>query len=280
MLDHDRQAAVRVTALYVYPVKSCAGTPLSVAEIGPRGIVHDREFMVVDAAGRFLTQREVPRLALIRPTFVGGTLDLAAPGMPVLEMVASDGGPRRRVVVWRDEVVAVDQGDEVAAWLTSSLGTRVRLVRLPTDSLRRVDPRFARGPADQVGFADGYPLLLISEESLSDLNARLPQAVPMNRFRPNIVVRGWGAPYGEDAWAAVRIGESAFDVVKACARCVITTTDQVTAQRGAEPLGTLSTYRRVPRGVLFGQNLIHATCGRLALGDVLTVLRLATALAM
>jgi uncharacterized protein YcbX len=263
---------VRVTGLNVYPVKSCAGTALEVAEFGPRGIVHDREWMIVDAHDRFLTQREQPRLALVRPTLVDGTLALRAPGMPCLELPSTDGGPRREVVVWRDTVVAVDHGQAAADWFERYLGLPARLVRQPADSVRPVDPQFAPRPTDQVGFADGFPVLLISEESLDDLNTRLARPLPMNRFRPNIVVCGWGAPYDEDTWAAVRIGAVPFDVVKACARCVTTTTDQATAERGPEPLATLARYRRVPRGVLFGQNLVHATEGQVRLGDPLQVL--------
>jgi len=261
-----------VTGLYVYPVKSCAGTALAQAELGPRGIVHDREWMITDANGRFLTQREQPRLALVRPTLIDGTLTLTAPGMPCFELPVTDDGPRREVVVWRDTVVAVDQGQAAADWLAGYLGLPARLVRQPADSVRPIDPAFAPRPTDQVGFADGFPVLLISEESLDDLNARLERPLPMNRFRPNVVVRGWGAPYGEDTWASVCIGAIPFEVVKACARCVTTTTDQATAERGPEPLATLARYRRVPRGVLFGQNLVHAAAGQVRVGDPLQVL--------
>jgi uncharacterized protein YcbX len=267
------QRDVRVTALNVYPVKSCAGTPLEVAEIGRRGIRHDREFMVVALDDRFLTQRECPRLALVQPSLRDERLTLSAPGMPPLSVHPTDDGPRRSVGIWRDTVAAVDQGDQAAEWLSTYLGAPTRLVRMPADSVRLVDPHFARTPTDQVGFADGYPLLLISEESLEDLNSRLAQPLPMNRFRPNVVVRGSGAPYAEDGWAELRIRDVRFDVVKACARCAITTTDQATAERGHEPLATLARYRQVPRGVLFGQNLIHAAEGVIAVGDALMVLR-------
>jgi uncharacterized protein len=263
---------VEVAALYVYPVKSCAGTPLAEAEVGSRGIVHDREYMVVDPDGRFLTQRELPRMALIRPTLRPDGLSLAAPGMPPICVPAGTDRGRRRVTVWRDQVDALDQGGPVAAWLTHFLETPCRLVRQPADAVRPVDPAFAPRPTDQVSFTDGFPFLLTSEESLADLNRRLPTPLLMDRFRPSIVVRGCAAPYAEDTWAEVRIGELGFSVVKACARCAITTTDQATAERGVEPLATLATYRRVPRGVLFGQNLVHAGPGRLARGDRVVVL--------
>jgi len=260
-----------VTGLYVYPVKSCAGTPLHVAEISPRGILHDREFMVTDPDGRFMTQRELPHLAQVRPTLARDGLAFAAPGMPTGKISPTDAGPRHEVVVWRDSVVAVDQGSLIADWLSTFLETQVRLVRMPAESVRRVDPRFAPRPSDQVGFADGYPLLLIAEESLDDLNSRLNCPLPMNRFRPNVVVRGTARPYAEDEWAELCIGEVRFNGVKTCARCAITTTDQVTAERGVEPLATLAGYRRIDRGVLFGQNLVHAAPGRIAVGDQVTV---------
>jgi uncharacterized protein YcbX len=261
-----------VSALYRYPIKSCAGTALDTADIGVRGIVHDREFMVVEAAsGLFVTQRELPRMALIRPDVANGTLHLGAPAMPPLAMRVVADGPPRDVVVWRDRCPAVDQGDDVATWLSDFLERRCRLVRMADAHTRRVDPAYAVREADQVGFADGYPFLLISEESLADLNGRLAAPLMMNRFRPNIVVRG-GTPYAEDRWRRIRIGAVELHLVKACARCAITTTDQETAAVGREPLATLATYRRVERGVLFGQNAIHTTQGAIRVGDTVEVL--------
>ena len=256
-----------VTGLFVYPVKSCAGTALRVAEVGARGIRHDREFMLVDAEGHFLTQRQLPRMALIRPARTADTLALSAPGMPRLDLTPCRGGERVHVTVWSDRVAAIDQGPVVADWLSTFLQTPCRLVRQADDAVRLVDREYATQPADEVSFADGYPLLLLSEESVCDLNARLDTRLPMNRFRPNVVVGGAGDPYVEDTWGRISIGEVTFSLVKACARCAITTTDQLTAMRGPEPLATLATYRRVARGVLFGQNLIHHTGGTLRVGD-------------
>jgi uncharacterized protein YcbX len=261
-----------VTGLYVYPVKSCAGTALTVAQLGPRGIVHDREFMIVDPNGAFLTQREVPRLALIRPARASEGLELCAPGMPPLALRPVADGQNIMVRIWRDHLLAVDQGRVVADWLSTFLHTPCRLVRQADDVVRRVDPTFATHPDDQVGFADGYPLLLLSEESLADLNARLAEPLPMDRFRPNVVIRGAAEPYAEDGWSRVALGAVECSLVKACARCVTTTTDQTTAERGAEPLATLARYRHVPRGVLFGQNLIHHAQHALRIGDTVRVL--------
>lgn len=256
-----------VSGLFVYPVKSCAGTAVQVAELGRRGILHDREFMVVNPDGHFLSQRELPRLALVRPTRTTDALALTAPGMPRLVLSPYVDGDRRQVSVWHDQVGAIDQGPAVADWLSTYLTAPCRLVRQADDAFRPVSAEFATHSGDEVSFADGYPLLLISEESLADLNMRLDSPLPMDRFRPNVVVRGAGTPYAEDTWRQVSISGVSFSLVKACARCAITTTDQHTAQRGSEPLATLATYRRVARGVLFGQNLIHHGRGSLRVGD-------------
>lgn len=261
---------MQVTALNVYPVKSCAGTPLDIAELDKRGIRHDREFMLVDERHRFVTQREQPRLALVKPVRGETTLSLSAPGMPRFDVEPQD-SDRYPVTIWRDCVTAADQGDLVAEWFSTYLNTSLRLVRLPDDVLRPVDKQYATRPEDQLNLADGYPILLISEESLADLNRRLAEPVPMNRFRPNIVIHGTEVPYAEDEWSEIQIGEVAFHVVKSCARCVTTTTNQSTAERGPEPLRTLASYRQVPRGVLFGQNLIHAAPGRIRVGDSVVI---------
>jgi uncharacterized protein YcbX len=263
----SRASAARVSALSWYPVKSCRGSSLSEAVIGARGIVGDRSFMLVDADGRFLSQREHARMALIEPRLTEETLSLTAPGSEAISIPVLTQGARREVTVWRDRCEAVDQGDAAAEWASSFLGVSCRLVRIADDAVRAVDRDFAVSDGDQVGFADGYPFLLTTEESLADLNGRMAAALPMNRFRPNIVLAGL-EPFAEDDWQRVRIGEIVFAVVKPCARCAITTTNQATAERGKEPLRTLATYRQVPgKGVMFGQNLIHLSTGVIHVGD-------------
>lgn len=228
--------------------------------------------MLVDPSDRFITQREQPRMALIVPEIqADGTLTVNAPGMPEITMVASEAGKRCEVVIWRDTCTAVDQGDAPSAWFSAFLGAPCRLVSMPQDYTRRVNPHYAISPYDQVGFADGYPFLLISEASLADLNTRLQQPLPMNRFRPNIVVQNTG-PYAEDKWRIIRVGHVILRIVKPCARCPIPTTDQATATRGKEPLKTLATYRHAARGVMFGQNLIHENEGIIRVGDAVEVL--------
>ncbi|HEX6051296.1 MAG TPA: MOSC N-terminal beta barrel domain-containing protein [Gemmatimonadaceae bacterium] len=262
---------VEVAALYVYPIKSCAGMSVSSVELDRRGVIGDRRFMVVDDAGRFLTQRELPRLALIVPRIADGMVTLAAPGSRAITVPILEEGPRRSVVVWRDTCDALDQGDDASRWLSAHLGLPCRLVRLADGWKRLVDPTYATRPDDEVSFADAYPLLLIGEASLEDLNTRLGTPLPMNRFRPNVVVRG-SAPFAEDDWRDIVIGDVRATVVKPCARCVTTLVDQETGARGKEPLRTLATYRRRGDGeVYFGQNVIHAGRGAITVGDRVVV---------
>ncbi len=257
---------ITVIGLYRYPIKSCAGIALTEARLEPRGIRHDRELMIVDAAtDGFLTQREAPRMALIAPQIADGALRAHAPGMAELILRIAEDGPTREVGIWRDPCMAVDQGGEAAAWLSAFLDRPCRLVRMVPEFVRPVDPTYA-APGDQVGFADGFPCLLIAEESLADLNTRLSEPLPMNRFRPNIVIAG-GAPFGEDRVGRLRIGAVEFAAPKSCARCTITVVDQATGATGKEPLRTFATFRKVRRGVLFGQNLIHAGVGTIRVGD-------------
>ena len=259
-----------VRGLYFYPIKSCHGTSLEAAVVGPRGISADRQWMVVDAEGRFLTQRELPRMSLVSPQ-LGESLEISAPGMPPLSVSLDAAGDRTKVTVWADRVEAIDQGNEAAAWLSTFLDVRCRLVRIADDTVRRADQQFA-GANDQVGFADGYAFLLTSLASLDDLNRRLASPLPMNRFRPNIVIDGV-EPFEEDTWKRIRIDGIEFSIVKPCARCVTTTVDQRTAERSKEPLRTLATFRHVPgRGVMFGQNLVHHGTGTIRVGSAAEIL--------
>jgi uncharacterized protein YcbX len=261
---------ISLRGLYHYPIKSCRGAALDEAIVGPRGIVADRHWMVVDAGGNFLSQRELPRMALIEPRLGGGMLEVQAPGMEPLSLQTGSDGARRDVTVWDDRCVAVDEGDTAADWFTTFLGESARLVRMPDDEVRRVDPTYA-SPQDQVGFADGFSFLLTSRASLEELNRRLEIPLPMNRFRPNIVIDG-GEPFEEDRWRTISIDGISFTVAKPCARCAITTTDQNTAERSKEPLRTLATFRKADAGVMFGQNLIHNGTGVLRVGSEVQLL--------
>lgn len=262
---------IRLSGLNVYPIKSCAGIPLDSARADERGIRLDRRWMVVDEAGRFVTQRTAPRLALVGVSFDAAGLNVEAPGMPSLEVpLTPEDGERAPAAVWGDVVECARVSEEADRWFGEFLRGRYRLVYLPDDSVRPVDPGYGR-PEDRVGLADGFPFLLVSEASLEDLNGRLESPVPMDRFRPNLVVRGC-EPFAEDGWRRVRVGEVEFRVVKPCARCKITTLDQATAATGKEPLRTLARFRKSGSQVLFGQNLIPDNTGVLRVGDAVEVL--------
>jgi uncharacterized protein YcbX len=226
----------------------------------------------VDAEGRFVSQRELPSLALIEPDIVVGQLRLRASRMPDLLVPERTSKPIE-VEVWHDRSLAYDAGGEAATWISDFLGAACRLVALGPAFERTVDPAFDRF-GSSVAFSDGYPLLLLSEASLDDLNARMADPLPMNRFRPNLVVTGC-APYAEDDWRELEIGDVSLHVVKPCARCAITTVDQDLGQfAGKEPLRTLARYRRGEKGkVLFGQNVIHeSTTGVLNVGATIKVI--------
>ena len=269
---------VSLTAIHIYPVKGCRGTSPDAALAQARGFAGDRRWMIVDAGGRFVSQRSRPSLALITPDLRPDRLELAAPGRPSLVVPLGDGGGPRggaiaahEVVVWADTVAALDAGDEAAAWLRAAVGEPARLVFMPEGARRPVDPAFG-APGDHVSFADGYPYLLASTASLDDLNARLAVPLPMERFRPNLVVAGC-APFAEDGWRRVRIGPVVFRLVKPCTRCTVTTIDQATGVSGGpEPLRTLAGYRTWQGGVRFGMNLVAEGQGEVRTGDAVTVI--------
>lgn len=260
-------------ALRVYPVKACGGFALEASEVDRLGLRLDRAFVVVDApSGRFVTQREEPRLALVATRLDGATLELAtrAAGSIRIDLACED-GPRRAIVVWRHAGEGVDQGDLAAAWLSDFLGRPLRLVRTPPDHARRVSPERVPDPA-WISFSDGYPFLVLSQASLDVLNARLAAPLPIDRFRPNLVIAGVGA-HAEDGWRRIRIGEIELEMVKPCDRCAVTTVDQETGvPDGEEPLRTLALYRRSGGSVVFGQNAVHRGTGRLAVGTAVEVL--------
>jgi uncharacterized protein YcbX len=262
-----------VSALFIYPVKSCRAIALDRSALESRGLRHDRRWMVVDGSGQFITQRTEPRLAQIDVAIKGDALVLSSPPRrPVSVPLAPRGGEsRRRVRVWRDMVEAIDCCANASQWLSDFLGFPASLVFMPDDSARAVNPAHARA-GDIVSFADGYPLLLASASSLDDLNGRIERPVRMDRFRPSIVVSGC-SPWEEDEWALIRIGDLRIRVAKPCSRCVITTTDQHTGERGVEPLRTLATFRTRDNEVLFAQNCIPEATGTVAVGDPVRVLQ-------
>ncbi|MEY3609140.1 MAG: hypothetical protein RLZZ447_1928 [Verrucomicrobiota bacterium] len=264
--------------IHVYPVKSLGGCAVQEAEVDALGLVGDRRFLVVDSEGRFLTQRTLPRMALIATQLDAATLTLTAAGAGsvAVSRAPDPAAPLVAVTVWKSEgLLAEDCGAAAAEWLGRFLGVAWRLVRIGPAfrrPVRRVPGELAATPL--VGFADAYPFLLASEASRADLNDRLvaggEEPLPWDRFRANLIIEGCAA-FAEDTWPRVRIGAIDFLAAGPCARCAVTTTDQLTGERGVEPLRTLATYRRdprVPEDVNFGQNLIHLTVGgRLRVGD-------------
>lgn len=262
---------ITLAAMHVYPIKSCAGVEVAEWEVDKFGLRHDRRWMVITAEGEFLTQREVPVLATVRTRMAPIHLRVSAPEMAELVLPLEPVGGRPVVTkVWDDTVRVVAPDPKADEWFSQVVGRQCQLVYMPSDYVREVDHSFAPD-GGRTGLADGYPFLLVGESSLADLNQRLDIALPMNRFRPNLVVRG-SAPWAEDEWASFTMGSIPMKGVKLCARCVVTTTDQATGQRdGPEPLRELAQFRRWPRGVMFGQNVVHYGTGRLRLGDILVV---------
>lgn len=271
-VTYDPSMIARVSTIHIYPIKSCAPWTRDEAVVEPRGLAGDRRWMIADAQGRFLTARQHPRLTLVRAEPDGEALELAAPGRPSLTLRSPLSGPRIEATVWKNVVQARAADAAADAWISGFLGQPARFVHMDAECVRSVSPDYGR-PGDEVSFADGYPLLLISQAALDQLNAKLARAVPMLRFRPSLVVTGT-LPHAEDGWKRIRVGEVEFDVVKPCTRCVFTTVD---FERGefdpsGEPLRTLTTYRRTPKGVTFGQNLIPRGTGVVRVGDAVEIL--------
>lgn len=266
-----QEAIVQISALYVYPIKGCRGVALQTAEVQPIGLKDDRRYMVIDAHGRFLSQREVPQMAQISVQVAknGWILSHAQHGEIAFNPITS--GMTRNAVIWKNTAVVVDQGNAVAIWLTHVLSQPCRLVGLAAGYTRFVNAQYATSVNDAVSFADGFASLLTTDASLADLNQRLATPIGMERFRPNIVVSGSTA-WAEDAWRGVQVGGIRMTAVKPCARCVVTTTDQLSGTRHQEPLVTLATFRKQELGVIFGQNMVHHQSGTIAVGDRVTLL--------
>jgi uncharacterized protein YcbX len=248
--------SIRLAGLFIHPVKSAAGIALASATLGPCGLEHDREWMVVDAAGRFVTQRDEARLALLFTAIEDGYLKLSNPQGQGPSLPLDHEGELRQVQVWRSVCAAFDAGDAVAAFLSGWLGRPLRLVRFDRRHRRLSNHDWTDGRDVPNRFSDGYPLLVLSEGSIADLSARVGQDLPVQRFRPNLLLGGL-EPYGEDALTEMGVGAARIRLTKACTRCVITTIDHERGERaGEEPLRTLKTYRHdaALRGVVFGRN--------------------------
>ncbi len=264
-------ARLRVARLRIHPVKGARGCDvraLDFDEIGPRG---DRRWMVVRPDGDFVSQRDTPALATITAELDAANLTLRAPNVPSLTMSAAAAGRRMRVRVWSSSLEVNCAPPAADRWLETVLGAPRRLVRMGSDDLRPTDPEYA--PGHRVSFADGYPALVVTRGSVNELSRRASRELPVERFRPNIVVAG-ARPHAEDFWRRLAIGELEFSGVKLCARCTVTTLDQETGDRdpGGEPLRTLARYRRIENLVYFGLNAVHQSAGRIRVGDSVRIL--------
>jgi uncharacterized protein YcbX len=245
----------RVTEIWIYPVKSLGGIRLASAKVLPKGLKHDRRWMLIDNENKFMTQRVYPEMALFKLSFVSGSFMIRYKDQSIDLPFSHDKEPIS-AVVWDDTVKVLELSKEHSDWFSATLGIKCRLVSFPEDKPRPVDPLYSVSN-DHVSLADAYPLLIIGEQSLNDLNQRLEESVPMNRFRPNIVFSG-GEAYEEDSWKNFRINQNS---------CVLTTVNQDTGKKGTEPLATLSTYRKQNNKVYFGQNLLAIDYNEIAEGD-------------
>ena len=255
-----------LSQLNIYPLKSAGGISLEKTITEARGLAYDRRWMVVDDTGQFMTQRTYPKMALIITSLSTQTLILNAPGMSKLFLpLFPTEGDSQEVKIWNDLCEAWTVNPEATTWISEYIGKSCKLVYMPDRSNRPIDANYAVDEY-QVAFSDGYPLLLISEASLNELNSRLPEIVTMKRFRPNLVVTNT-EPYEEDSCKKIIVGECEFNVVKPCSRCILTTVDPENGKfSGKEPLRTLATYRTVNGKVMFGQNMITTIQGTLKVG--------------
>ncbi len=254
--------------IFIYPIKSLGGIRLAEAKVEERGFQFDRRWMLVDLKGVFLTQRAHPKMALLQ-------VELGDMGLVVFDkrnqedqlQISYDllSDQEIEVEIWDDRVIANFVDQSLDMWFSEKLGFPCHLVRMPESTHRKVSPKYAVND-ESVSFSDGMPYLILGQESLNDLNSRLENPVPMDRFRPNIVFKG-GQAYAEDSWKKVRIGSVEFQVVKPCARCVLTAIDQETGFQGKEPLRTLAGYRTISNKVYFAQNMVALESGIIRLGD-------------
>ena len=258
---------VKVTGLIIYPVKSLAGIELQESEVDSMGLKYDRRWMLVSPEGKFLSQRTMPQMALIKTEIDNDRLTLSMEGKGShIVAVTDDDSEKMDVVIWDDNLIVQKVGNESDAWLSDCLGVDCYLVYIADDVVRQCDLDFAE-EGERTGFADGFPMLFISEESLADLNQRLDEDVDMRRFRPNVVIAGCDA-FAEDKFNGFSIADVAMKGVKPCSRCPMPMVDPDLGKRvGQEPIATLSKYRKWDNKVFFGMNVIHQQQGVIRVGD-------------
>lgn len=262
----------KLSSLFIYPVKSLAGIAVAHWPVTQTGLKHDRKWMIVDADGQFMSQRKQARMALIKTALIDNRLRLSAPAMNDLALpLEPSGGEIVACTIWKDRSMARSVSAEADRWLSRFLNQFCRLVYQPDDDRRQVDPLYGSA-TDQVAYSDGFPFLIVSENSLAALNREMELALPMSRFRPNLVISGCDA-FAEDTWREISIGSIDFRLPKPCSRCIVPTIDQDTAEHGKEPLATLNRIRKWQNKVYFGQNALHDQCGELTVGDQVQIKR-------
>ncbi|MBN9393786.1 MAG: MOSC domain-containing protein [Candidatus Melainabacteria bacterium] len=269
---------ITVSGLNIYPVKGLKGIPLSSSPLLAEGLAFDRRFMLVDKNNRFLTQREFPAMCLLETSLflAEPTLIVKRPDQRVLQIPYALGQETLgretiSVKVWQSQVDALDCGKDAFEFFSQYLGVPCRLVQVYAKTQRAIDPDYALSPKDRVGFADGFPVLVASMDSLDDLNSKMEAPLDINRFRANITISG-AAPFAEESWKEIAINDTRIALVKPCARCQVTTVDQETAETGKEPLRTLSFYRKQNGKIIFGMNGIPVQNGTIQIGDRVSTL--------
>lgn len=261
---------LRLTEIWIYPVKALGGIRLRSSAVLEKGLRYDRRWMLVDENGNFMTQRTFPTLALFKVTLETDHINIIFKNQSIaLSFTAPGAGLSLETSVWDDPVIVHEVSKACSDWFSDKLAQRCKLVSFPEENSRPVDPDFAIGD-EQVSLADAYPFLIVGEASLADLNGRLKQPLPMNRFRPNLVFNG-GEAFEEDTWRHFTIGRNRFVGVKPCSRCVVPTVNQETGEKGPEPLKTLSTYRKRNGKVYFGQNVIAIDYEEIFEGDEIII---------
>jgi uncharacterized protein len=257
-MHNDTMAgSATIAGLFVYPLKSGRAVPCERVRLSPTGFEWDRQWMLINAHGVFLSQRTHPQLARIVPRLDAAELSLSAPGLPLLRIPRVCAGERRPVRVHQDRCVGLDEGAAAAEWASLVAREPARLVRVPTHTERIANPVFAGSTPAPMGFADGFPVLVCNEASLEDLNSRLPGSIPMERFRPNVVLSGLPA-WAEDRIDSLTVDEVTLRLVKPCTRCTIPSIDQLTGEPSIDPAPVLRQFRfdKVLRGVTFGENAV------------------------
>ena len=261
--------SLKLSEIWIYPIKSMAGIALDRADVLSKGLRFDRRFMLADDHGVAITQREVPQLALCRPAINDHNIEVRYGDAFIKIPLAPQSGRIINASVWGDAIQAIEVDEEISRWFCEALNISCRLLYFPEHHARPVDAKYQISE-ENVSLADAFPFLIIGESTLADLNERLDSPIPMNRFRPNFVFSG-GKAFAEDTWFEFSIGDCHFTAMKRCARCIIITTDQETTQRSAEPLRTLATYRGENNKVYFGQNVLHRKGNSVKIGDEINV---------